>query len=170
MSFSLLLGIALVCFGLYRLPQREQRTAAERIRVTLSHDIGDRGRRSHIDKIISTREFQNGFHILKGSIPMRSQDIVSELKSGQALELLVPADGVTVHGICLNGNWLMSEREFYRGRRLYYLRHAIIGMFVGAMLLLTALVKVPERVSYGVVIAFVMLLFGMWYFEVGLYH
>lgn len=178
--YFLIAGAIILYFGLSKSKSSEQNIESRPITVELSKDIINvKGRRSKIDYKFWTKEYQNQFNILDCSITRGKHEIISNLKGGQKVELLIQKldlrelgkskEDITVLGISLNGNSLMSEAEFNKNRNAYKDRLTVFSVFAGLMLFINGLTMVPKKIKYALVGVFGGVILTMRIFEFGLY-
>jgi len=178
--YFLIAGAIILYFGLSKSKSSEQNIQSRPITVELSKDIINvKGRKSKIDYKFWTKEYQNQFNIIDGSITRGKHESISNLKGGQKVELLIreldftelgkSQKDITVKGISLNGNSLMSEAEFNKNRSAYKDRLTIFSVFGGLMLLINGLTLVPKKINYALVGVFGGAILIMRIFEFGLY-
>ncbi|MVO07753.1 hypothetical protein GOQ30_01080 [Flavobacterium sp. TP390] len=177
--YFIIVGILIFYFGLTN-NQETKQTELKKITVELYKDIIHvKGRKSSVDYKFWTKEYKNQFHILKGSITRGKHDVLSRLKGGQMVDLyLTPSDfenlsdakeDITVIGISVQGNSLLSQDEFFHNQELYRLRLQIFSVFTALMLLLNGLTNIPKKVNYILIGTFTGAIIIMRIFEIGIY-
>jgi len=178
--YLLIVGVVILYSGLSKSKSSGPSTESRLITVELSRDvINVKGRKSKIDYKFWTKEYQNQFNILDGSVTRGRREAISNLKGGQEIEILVSAlalnklgrstGDITVKGVSLNGSSLMSEAEFDKNRFAYKKRLIIFSIFIGLMLLINSLVLVPKKVNYALVGVFGGAILIMRIFEFAIY-
>lgn len=150
------------------------------ITVELNKDIINvKGRRSSIDYKFWTKNYKNQFNILNGSITAGKHEAIANLKAGQKVDLLISSsdfgnlsegkEDITIKGISLNGNPLMTKEEYYHNQKLYEIRLEIFSLFTSLMLLLNGLAKIPSKINYIISGIFIGAVIIMRIFEFGIY-
>lgn len=177
--YFLLAGIIILYFGLSNY-QTARQSELKKITVELYKDIINvKGRRSSVDYIFWTKEYKNRFNILNGSITRGKHEAIANLKGGQVVDLYITtsdfgnlSDGkenIRVEGIFLFGKPLMTQDEFYHNRELYKVRLMIFSVFTALMLILNGLTKIPNKMNYIIIGAFIVTIIIMRIFEIGIY-
>ncbi|WP_289057728.1 hypothetical protein [uncultured Flavobacterium sp.] len=156
-----------------------KKTELQEIRVELKNDIASAKGRGTSDYKFWAKTFENRFNILNASVSKEKQDAVSNLKQGQKVDLLIKSsdlkklsegkEDVTVIGLSLNGNSLMTQDEFYHNRELYKIRQRTTAFFLAFMLFLNGLAKIPQKVNYIIIGVFIAAIIIMRFFEIGIY-
>lgn len=177
--YFLLAGILTLYFGLTT-NQASKQTSLEKITVELDKDIiSVKGRRRHIDYKFWTKQYKNQFNILNGSITRGKDQAISDLKSGQVVDLYISTSdynslsdekiNIDIVGINLDGFPLITTSEFYHNRELYLFRLKIFSVFASLMLLLNGLAKIPKKMNYTIVGTFIGIIIFMRIFEIVIY-
>ena len=177
--YFLIAGILILYFGLSN-NQTTRQSELKKITVELYKNITNvKGRRSSVDYKFWTKEYKNQFNILNGSITRGKHETVANLTGGQVVDLFIAtsdleslSDGkedITVKGISLYGNPLMTTGEFYHNRGLYKFRLKIFSVFTALMLILNGLTKIPKKMNYMIIGAFIGTIIIMRIFEIGIY-
>ncbi len=177
--YFILAGVLALYVGLSNNQTRKQ-TDLRIITVELSKDIINvKGRRSSIDYKFWTKECRNQFTILNGSISRGKHEAISNLKSGQKVDVFITTtdydklgnknEDIVIRGISLNGNSLMSQEEFFNNRKTYKIRLMIFSVFTGLMLLLNGLTKISNKINYLIIGTFVGVIILMRIFEFRIY-
>jgi len=176
--YFILVGILMLYFGLSN-NAISKKSELQEITVELQKDIVSAKGRGTADYKFWTTNFKNRFNILNASVSKRKKGAVENLKKGQKVDLLIKSsdfkylsegkDEITVIGLSLNGNSLMTQDEFYHNRELYKIRQNIISLFLGFMLLLNGLAKIPQKINYILIGAFIAAIAIMRFLETGIY-
>lgn len=173
-------GLLLLFIGIVRLKRPQEKTELKSITVELLKDIENiKGRRSSIDFKFWTKEYENQFNILKGSITSGERQNIKELKKGQKLELLISETdignlgkskkGITVRALKKEEKTLLSEEDFNKNRFAYKNRINIFAIFGGFMLFINGLKSIPNKINYLIAGIFGGLILLMKLFKFGLY-
>ncbi|MGE5456886.1 MAG: hypothetical protein ACM3RX_00875 [Methanococcaceae archaeon] len=176
--YFVIAGVLVLYFGL----SGRQITESEinKITVSLSEDIINvNGRRNPTDFSLRTKEYKNRFDILNGSIPHGRYEDISNLRSGQVVDLFISTidleklrsgeGDIIVRAITVNGNYLISEDEFFTNRKKYKERLMLVAAFIGIMLLLNGFMRMPAKFNYVITGTFVVSFILMRIFVIGLY-
>ncbi|MBL7915544.1 MAG: hypothetical protein JNL49_10915 [Bacteroidia bacterium] len=177
--YFLVVGIFILYISLTN-NQTNRETELKKITVELYKDITlVKGRKSSVEYKFWTKEYNNQFNILNGSISKGKHEAISNLKGGQLVDLYISpsefenlsheTENITVEGISLNGIFLMTQAEFYRNRELYKFRLEIFSVFTALMLLLNGLIKIPKKINYIIIGVFIGSIIIMRIFEIGIY-
>jgi hypothetical protein len=177
--YFLLAGFIILYFGLTN-NKTTQHSELKKLTVELYKDIANvKGRRSSVDYTFWTKEYKNQFNILDGSIARGKHETISNLKKGQKVNLYISTsdfenlsdekEEITVIGISLSGNPLMTQDEFYHNRDLYKVRMMIFCVFAALMLILNGLIKIPNKINSIIIGTFLGSIILMRIFEVGIY-
>lgn len=176
--YFIFIGILMLYFGLSN-NVTSKRTELQKITVELENDIASAKGRSTADYKFWTKTFKNRFNILNASVSKDKQDAVANLKKDQKVDLLIKSSDfqslsegkneITVIGLSLNGNSLMTPDEFYDNREWYKIRQGLFALFLGFMLLLNGLAKIPQKINYILIGIFIAAIAIMRFFEIGIY-
>ena len=177
--YFLLAGILILYFGLSN-NQSTNQSGLEKVTVALDKDIINvKGRRRSLDYKFWTKEYKNQFNILKGSITRGKHEAISDLKSGQVVELYITTadlnnlsngkEDIDIIGISQNGILLMTTDEFYHNRDLYKVRLKIFSVFTALMLMLNGLTHIPKKINYIIIGTFIGAIIIMRIFEIVIY-
>ncbi|MFB9077504.1 hypothetical protein ACFFLS_18570 [Flavobacterium procerum] len=177
--YFLLIGIIMLYLSLPD-SNTSQQPELKKITVELFKDITTvKGSRSSVDYKLWTKNYNNQFNILNGSVTRGKNEAIENLKAGQIVDLLISSssfenlskgeEGITIRGISLNGNTLMAPEEFYQNRKVYKTRLTVFSLFTGLMLILHGLMKVPKKINYIIIGTFVGAIVIMRIFDVGIY-
>uniref|UniRef100_UPI00404AC662 hypothetical protein n=1 Tax=Fulvivirga sp. TaxID=1931237 RepID=UPI00404AC662 len=177
--YFLLAGILVLYFGLTN-NQSTKQSSLEKITVKLDKDITNvKGRRSSVDYKFWTKEYNNQFNILNGSITRGQHEAIADLKGGQVVEVHIKtadlknlSDGkedIDIMGISKNGITLMTTDEFYHNRDLYKVRLKMISVFTALMLILNGLTNISRKINYIIIGTFIGAIIIMRMLEIVIY-
>lgn len=177
--YFLLAGILILYFGLTN-NQTTGQSELKKITVELYKDITNvKGRTSSVDYKFWTKEYKNQFNILNGSLTKGKHEAIANLKGGQVVDLYITTsdfgnlsngkEDITVNGISLIGNPLMTQDEFYNNRELYKIRLKIFSVFTALMLILNGLTQIPKKMNYIIVGTFIGTIIIMRIFQIVIY-
>jgi hypothetical protein len=178
--YFLILGIIILSLSLSSTSSNDLITPSKQITIELSKDIiSVKGRKSEIDYKFWTKAYQNQFNILNGSISRGKHKLISNLKEGQKLELIISKkdfhnlnhnyNNITVRGLSMNGTHLMSQNEFLNNRESYGQRIQIFSIFFATILIINALFKISKKINYILIGTFASTILIMRIFEFGIY-
>ncbi len=160
--------------------QSTKQSSLEKITVKLDKDITNvKGRRSSVDYKFWTKEYNNQFNILNGSITRGQHEAIADLKGGQVVEVHIKtadlknlSDGkedIDIMGISKNGITLMTTDEFYHNRDLYKVRLKMISVFTALMLILNGLTNISRKINYIIIGTFIGAIIIMRMLEIVIY-
>ncbi len=177
--YFLIAGILILYFGLSN-NQSTKQSELQKITVELYKDITNvKGRRSSVDYKFWTKEYKNQFNILNGSITRGKHESIANLKGGQIVDLFITTsdleklsvgkEDITVRGINLYENSLMTTDEFYHNRELYRVRLKLFSVFTALMLMLNGLTNISKKLNYIIIGIFIGTIIIMRILEIGIY-
>ena len=177
--YFLVVGIFLLFLG-FNNNRTNPITDSTKITVELKQDITSvKGRRGSIDYKLWTKEYENQFNILKGSINRGNQESIAKLKKGQIIEMHISINdfhnlsnknqSINVLAISLKGYYLLKEKDFYQNRKLYSLRLNIFLIFTSIMLIINGFKPIKTKTNYLIVGIFGGVIILMRIFEIGIY-
>jgi len=160
--------------------QLTKQSELQKITVELYKDITNvKGRRSSVDYKFWTKEYKNQFNILNGSINRGKHESIANLKGGQIVDLFITTsdleklsvgkEDITVRGINLYENSLMTTDEFYHNRELYRVRLKLFSVFTALMLILNGLTNIPKKLNYIIIGTFIGMIIIMRILGIGIY-
>lgn len=177
--YFLLAGVLVLYFGLSN-TSIQNNSGLRVITITLSNDITNiKGHRSSTDYKFWTLKYPNSFHVLNGGISKGKHNSISTLKKGQEIQIWITendhnklgikSEDISVKGIKLNGNYLMSKKEYFENRKMYNTRLKVLSIFAGMMLLINGFSLISNKTNYLAITIFIGMFFLMRVFDFGLY-
>jgi hypothetical protein len=177
--YFLIAGVLILYLGLSN-NQLTKQSKLQKITVELYKDITNvKGRRSSVDYKFWTKEYKNQFNILNGSINRGKHESIANLKGGQIVDLFITTsdleklsvgkEDITVRGINLYENSLMTTDEFYHNRELYRVRLKLFSVFTALMLILNGLTNIPKKLNYIIIGTFIGMIIIMRILGIGIY-
>jgi hypothetical protein len=177
--YFLIAGILILYSGLSN-NQLTKQSELQKITVELYKDITNvKGRRGSVDYKFWTKEYKNQFNILNGSINRGKHESIANLKGGQIVDLFITTsdleklsvgkEDITVRGIKLYENSLMTTNEFYHNREMYRVRLKLFSVFTALMLILNGLTNIPKKLNYIIIGTFIGMIIVMRILGIGIY-
>lgn len=178
--YFVLLGIIALYLGVFRNSSLKNKYSFKEIDVELSSDIITiKGSRTHRSYKFWTKEYISEFILLRGSISRGNSSGISGLISGQKIRLAIRESDlvnlnskkkeVFVYGLYLDGEPLLTTKEFQINRRKYKMRKSVLAVFMSFMFILNGLFSVSNKINYLLVSIFLLAFIFMRVLAFGLY-
>lgn len=131
----------------------------KKITFELSADIFNvKSKGTRTDYRLFSREYENTFVIVKGSIGRGKYGEISNLKKGQTVDCYISLnafnnlgldeDDILVRGLSVGGQSLLSEKEFISNQGSYEKRQSILFLTIGVLFILNGLFSIPKEYTY----------------------